>query len=149
MTSEPSPSSVERLGERCQGRVGGGFEADLAPPQPRDHDVCAEEAARLRGEPGEFLPFGRADQQLGVGQLADAADVVLVQVGQDCRVDIGGGVPERVELVGQRVGFADVESGQAVVDDPVNRPGKYASSVTEARSCPVSKRTSPLACSMT
>jgi len=42
---------VERLAEGRQGRVVRGFEADPVPRQIRDHDVLAEEATGLGGEP--------------------------------------------------------------------------------------------------
>jgi hypothetical protein len=66
-----------------------------------------------------------------------------MQMGQDRRVDVLRRVPQRCELGGERVRFSDVEPGEAIVEVPREPTGEYESSVTEARSCPVSNRMSP------
>jgi hypothetical protein len=68
-------------------------------------------------------------------------------VGQDRGVDVAGRIAERCELGVQRLVLADLEPREAFV--PAKPPGKYESSVTDARSWPVSNSNSPLACSIT
>jgi hypothetical protein len=115
---------VQRPGERRQGRVGGWFEADLVPPQSRELDVGAQEAAGLMRQLGQLRPLGRGDQQVGAAQLGESAHVVLVQVGEDRGVDIGRCVAERGELGGECLLRADVESGQAIVEDAGEAAGE-------------------------
>jgi len=54
--------------------------------------VPAQEAAQLGPGPLHRLPLGIGDDDLGVGQVPDAADVVLVEVGQDREADVGRAV---------------------------------------------------------
>ena len=53
---------------------------DLAPAQPRQLDVSTHDAGQLGPCPGERVPFGLADQQLGMGDLTQSADMVAMQV---------------------------------------------------------------------
>jgi hypothetical protein len=108
---------VQRLAERRQAGVVGWFESDLVPVQSRELDVAAQEAAGLRCQLGEFRPLVLGDQQVGPAQLRQPTHMILVQVGQDRRVDIGRCVPERGEPRGECLLLADVEPGQAVIDD--------------------------------
>jgi hypothetical protein len=60
----------------------GWLEANLVPPQSRQLDVLAQEAAGLRCQPGEFRPLGLGDQQVGPTQLRQPTHMILVQVGR-------------------------------------------------------------------
>jgi hypothetical protein len=53
-----------------------------------------------------------------VGDLGDAADVVLVEVGDDRGGHIGGAIAEALKPSGHRLVLVDVEGGEAPVDDP-------------------------------
>jgi hypothetical protein len=77
----------------------------------------ARRKPRLRGEPGQLRPFRGRDQQIRVAQHGDPADVVLVLVGDDGGVDVGGGVAEGGQLGVERLVLADVEPGEPVVDE--------------------------------
>ncbi len=87
--------------------------------------MCSrKEAAWLRREPGKLLPFGRTDEQLCARQDGYATNVVLVQVGEDRRVNVGDRIPKHRELALESVARTDVKLGQAVVDDSGESAGK-------------------------
>ena len=107
--------------------------------KPRGSGASFESSAHSAAETRRSAP----------AQLAEPTHVVLVQVREDGRVDVARRVPERRELRGERVLLAHLEPSEAIVEETREATGKYEASVTDARSCPVSNRTSPLECSMT
>ena len=122
----PVTHHIQRFGERRQRRIAGRLQAGLEPVQAGQLDVAAREPAQLRAGLVQLCPFGGRHQQLGAGQLAQPADVVLVQVGHDRGVHVGGGVPERGELGGEGVVLADVEAGEPVIDEAGGTAGEVA-----------------------
>jgi len=70
-------------------------------------------------------------------------------VGQDRGVNVACRIAERCELGVQRLVLADLEPREAFVHEAGEAARKYESSVTDARSWPVSNSNSPLACSIT
>ena len=99
--------------------------------------------------PVEGPPLVGGHQEVRVGDLAYAADVVLVEVGDDRGGHVGGAVAEASEAGGEGLVLADLEPGEAAVDQTDGTVGEVARSVTDARSWPVSNSTTPSVCSMT
>ena len=78
----------------------------------------ARRKPRASGEnPASCAHSAAVIEQIRVAQHGDPADVVLVQVGDDGGVDVGGGVAEGRQLGVERLVLADVEPGEPVVDD--------------------------------
>src|SRR4051812_7640992 len=84
----------------------------------------AEETASLRHWPMQRSPLVVGDQQLGARYLADAADVVLVEMADDRMGDVGGAVTQALEAGGERLVLADVETREAAIDHAVRALGK-------------------------
>ena len=83
--------------ERGQVRVAGTFRLDPAPAQAGQVDVAAHQPAQLRQRAGQRVPLGLAHDDVGVVQLGEAADVVLVEMGDDRGGDVACGVAEPVQ----------------------------------------------------
>jgi hypothetical protein len=67
----------------------------------------------------EGPPFLGGHQEVRIGDLAYAADVVLVEMGDHRGGHVLGAVAEPRQAGGEGLVVADVESGEAAVDQPV------------------------------
>src|SRR5262249_18837587 len=74
------PHHIQRLGERRQGSIPRPLHAHLPPLQARDLYVLAQVPAPFGSWPGQCSPCGGGHQYLGARELAQTADVILVQV---------------------------------------------------------------------
>jgi hypothetical protein len=80
----------------------------------------------------------------GLAQLGEATDMVLLELGDDRGPDVAYGTAGPIQSGARSLLRADLEPGQPVVRGTlVIPPGKWAGSVTEARSCPVPDSTGP------
>ena len=60
--------------------------------------MCSRRKPRPRGESGELRPLRVGHQKLRTGQSGDPADVVLMQMGDERGIHVGGGVSQRSKL---------------------------------------------------
>jgi len=75
--------------------------------------IAAELGPRVRHRP----PLGIGDHELGLRQVRDPADMVLVQVGEDGEPHVTRPVPELPEPRGERLIRPDREAREAPVQD--------------------------------
>jgi hypothetical protein len=107
-------------------RVAGQFRLNPLPAQAGQVNVPAHQPAHLRQRAGQRVPLGLADHDVGVAQLGQAADVVLVEMRKDRDPDIAGGVAEPVQPGAEGLLRADLEPGQAAVQHPGDGAGEIA-----------------------
>jgi hypothetical protein len=117
---------VMRGRERRERRVVGRREADPPVADAGQVDVPSEEAVQLGPRLLHRPPLVLGDDELGPRQGADAADVVLVEMGEDGDSHVPSVVSNGRELRGQRLVRRDPEAGKAAVQEPGHTPGKVA-----------------------
>jgi hypothetical protein len=86
--------------------------------------VAAHQPAHFGQRAGQRVPLGLADDDVGVVQLGEAADVVLVEMGDDRGLDVACGVAEPAQSGAQGLVRADLEPGEAVVQRPGQATGE-------------------------
>jgi len=79
------------------------FRVNSGPAQPVELDVVVQEPAQRGKRTFDGGPFLVADQDPGVAEFRQPADVVVVQVGQNDGVHVADVMVERGELPGQRL----------------------------------------------
>ena len=65
-----------------------------------------------------------ADDDVGLAEFPETADVVLVEVREDRRVDVAGGVAQSTQSGTQGLFWGDLEAGQTVVEHFGHAAGK-------------------------
>jgi hypothetical protein len=110
--------------ERRKVGVVGGRWCNPVPAQPGQVNVPRHEAAQLGAKARQRVPLDLADGDVSLAEFPETADVVLMEVRQDRRMDVSDCVAESTQSSAQDLLWRDLEAGQSVVQHFGHSAGK-------------------------
>ncbi len=82
------------------------------------------EAAQVGAKAGQRVPLDLADRDFSTAELPETANVVLVEMREDRRVNVPGGVAEPGQSSAQSLLWRDLEASQTVVQHSCHATGE-------------------------